>query len=286
MFKKSIYNIVCIITLLVALGFFFFQYLFKGNSFSDISIYYLLSVLPVVLIVYLIKCFRLYLILYGTGMDFKTHITQFLKTASVNILIPFKMGELFRIYCYGYALRNMINGLMYILMDRFMDTLALATLIVLMNMFAGFSFSFLFYCLVLFLVAVIVMYFIFPPIYAYWNTYFIETRASVFKLRALDILERSNTVYTRLRDTVHSKGLVLYVISLIAWIAEGFGYYLVNSLFAKRVSVLDLLNYLDSALGLTSSDFNRLFVFISVIVSMTVYAFLAFGKRIKRRSIK
>ena len=47
---------------------------------------------------------RLYLAFVNTGLRFRTHALQFFKTLLVSLVLPFKLGDVFRIYCYGAAM--------------------------------------------------------------------------------------------------------------------------------------------------------------------------------------
>ena len=75
--------------------------------------------------VHSIKIFRLYFALYGKGVSSGQHLRQYCKTITVNMIIPLKMGDIFRAYCYGYKMQNYFGGAALIVFDRFTDTLAL-----------------------------------------------------------------------------------------------------------------------------------------------------------------
>lgn len=285
MFRKSTYCIVNVMVLSIALGIFVYEFFSIRQIRSDLSQMYMLYVLFTVLMVYSVKCIRLYLVIYGYGsvLSRKNHLRQFVKTVPVNILLPLKTGDIFRCYCYGYALGSFMNSLIFILLDRFSDTLALITLIILVNVVTGNSFSMVFYLLLIFVVSVIVVYFIFPPVYDYWNRFFIEREASASRLRLLGSLEKMNDVYAKLKDIVQSRGAALYFLSLTAWIMEGTGFYFISSAYRREITALDLEYYLESALGLSSSDFQRTFVFVSAVVSLSVYVLLVLSRWMKRR---
>lgn len=283
MFRKKIYNTINIAVLAITLGFFVWQFFFSDKiSFSYSPLYYL-SIMITVVIVCTLKFFRLYLIIYGLHISHRNHMIQFIKTVSVNTVIPLKAGELFRIYCYGCASDSLLSGIVCITLDRFADTLALLTIIIVVSLVSGISFSVLFYLLLTFIFLVIIVYFVFPPAFSYWNQYFIEGTASPIRLRILSVLEKSNSIYAELKKIVSSRGIILYLLSLAAWFAEAVGYYYINKIFSEKVSSTDIFYYLESAIGLNSSEFQKNFVFISVILSVSVYCVLGIIKRLRHK---
>ena len=63
-----------------------------------------------VLFVHMIKAARLYLALYGTDVSRKNFLETYCLTTPFSILIPFKLGELLRMYSYGNLIGDHLKG--------------------------------------------------------------------------------------------------------------------------------------------------------------------------------
>lgn len=280
--NKRIYLLINVFMFLAA-GFFLFQRCIIEATDVAYSIKSIAAVCVISGAVYFIKFIRLFIIWYGNKLTKLSNLTQFAKTSAVNLLIPLKLGDVFRIYCYGYTVKNLLNGLCYILLDRFMDTLALVTLILYFDIFTDVNYTFLFCFLILFLSCVIVLYFTFPGLYKYWNSYLIKSDAGRFKYKVLKLINSMNDIYAGIQEIIHGKGIILYIISIAAWMIEAAGFYIVNIFEMHDSSPVDLVSYLEAALGFGSTDYQKLFVLVGVAITLLAYiAALCTGKIIRR----
>ena len=118
--------------------------------------------------VHTIKALRLYITLLGTNIDRVEYIKTYCKVTPISILFPFKLGEIFRIYSYGYLINNYLKSTVIILLDRFMDTIALLSIIIFIFVFKGGQLSFLVYLLIFFSIFLLFFYNIFINMYIFW----------------------------------------------------------------------------------------------------------------------
>ena len=85
--------------------------------------------LPVILILFLLvhvaKAMRLYLIVIDEKIPFRRFLFLYSATTLVNLLIPYKLGEFFRIFVFIKATGDKKIGFLSVLLDRFFDTVAL-----------------------------------------------------------------------------------------------------------------------------------------------------------------
>ena len=84
-----------------------------------------------VVLVHGIKAFRLYLELLDRKLPVGLFLRQYCKITPVSMILPLKAGDLFRCYCYGYYIDDWMYGIAVILLDRFVDTAALITVLIL-----------------------------------------------------------------------------------------------------------------------------------------------------------
>lgn len=268
--KKLIYNLINILVLLAATLIFALSYT-TINIFDGLSFSHVLIVTLAVILVHFLKAVRLFLALYEPGLSGYHYCKTYCKVTPISILFPFKLGELFRMYCYGYMLDNTLKGIVTVVLDRFMDTAALLTMIfVVWGIYGGTSIP-LAYLLIGFLVIALTLFLVFPGVYKYWKKYILRANGTPRKVAALKVLDNINIVYNELVSVSKGRGILLYIISLLAWSVEIGCVALLsriedNSNLTKRIA-----DYLTSALSTNQSMQLKLFVFISVILMIAIY---------------
>ena len=265
------YNWINGIVILAALGIFICIYRNTGSVFQGRDIRHVLVLLAAALMVHLIKAGRLYLALYGTGMGASEYIKIYCKVTPVSMVLPFKLGEFFRMYGYGKQLDDILKGIIIILLDRFMDTLALTAMIFLVWMFNGGNITFFTYLLLLFLVGILLAYFAFPGVYGFWKKYILKARATERRLALLRILDSLDLVYREITDVSKGRGLILCFISFLAWAAEIGSLAILNGISGEGELSQIISAYLLSAVGAGTSTELKQFVFLSVILMITMY---------------
>lgn len=245
---------------------------FRAKDFLSI-----LVLIVAVLLVHVIKAGRLFLILFGLNVDSVLYMKTYCKVTSVSVVIPFKLGEFFRMYCYGKQLGNIFRGVVIILLDRFMDTIALMTAILLVLGFNGGQITVFIYILLIFLAFILMVYFVFPDIYKFWKTYLLESKASENKLKMLKLFSNVDLIYREIKNITNGKGMILYSMSLIAWGIEIGNIALLNNISGGGKLDQIISNYLISAMSGDQSTELKLFVFTSVISLMFFYLIIKVG---------
>lgn len=268
---KLRYNFINIAVILVSTALFIMGYKNIGEILKESGIARLLIILSTVVIVHIIKAGRLYLVLYGSDITFKEYSKAYCKVTPVSMIIPYKLGEFFRMYCFGKTLGNMIRGIVIIILDRFMDTIALVTMILVMRIFYGGYITSLAYILMIFLVVVLILYFAFPGVYKFWKRYMLRAKATERKLSILKMLNTLNHMYEEIQGVSKGRGIILYFMSLIAWGVEIGSIVLQVGIFSNTDVSSDVAVYLSSAMGVNSSNELKLFVFVSVIAMLIIY---------------
>ena len=77
------------------------------------------------LVIHFIKLMRMYLVLLDQKIEFKKFIFGYLRTTAVNLIIPFKLGEIYRVAVFSKLSGKVRIGLTSVIADRFFDTFAL-----------------------------------------------------------------------------------------------------------------------------------------------------------------
>lgn len=224
------------------------------------------------LCVHLVKMMRLYLIVMDSGISFDRFVPAYLRTTLVNLLIPYKLGEVYRIAVFTRISQGFTTGFFSVLTDRFFDTLALVMILLPYQFLIAGSVPVPTLLLTAFLVVVLIAYRVFPPSYAFLNRYIITSRESKRSMVALAALERVNSWYGYVSTLVAGRYGILFLFSLAAWIIEmavlaGF-----TKLFGGSFSVSDFGVYIESIVSGSDYDTKRLYTLCSaaLIAALTV----------------
>ena len=224
-----------------------------------------------------LKLVRLYLAFVNTGLRFRTHALQFFKTLLVSLVLPFKLGDVFRIYCYGAHIGNFLRSFMAVLLDRFVDTLALVCILLALVAFHSAALPWLLYVLGAFLLVVMLCYAAFPSLYAYWSEYLLRSRATSQRLRYLRALQQTKAFYTESQSVVQGRLLLLFLLSMLAWAVELF---CIARFFGE-----DVATYLLAAAGLAGDRVQQQFVLFGILLVLAVML-LGYVLRWGRRKMK
>ena len=128
--KQKTYKLVNILVLLLTVLLLSRALLHQDFSFVLHNPLVCLIMIVTVILVHGIKVFRLYLELLDRKLPFGLFLRQYCKITPVSMILPLKAGDLFRCYCYGYYIGDRMYGIAVILLDRFVDTAALMTVLV------------------------------------------------------------------------------------------------------------------------------------------------------------
>lgn len=216
------------------------------------------------LFVHWIKCTRIYLLTIDTRLKYMANIKQYTKTTLVNITLPFKIGELFRIYSYGYAIGDYVTGTAIVLIDRFIDMAALLTYMTLFLLLGFGSMLTIYVALMVCFAVMAVVYLWFPSLYAFWNDYLLSKRQSRRSLSMLTLLAQINRARSYIQTLLIGKTFILYLASLAAWGAELLGVRLLLTDAGEANAGFGA--YLTSALNGSPNPHQPVCVFISILI--------------------
>ncbi len=223
-------------------------------------------ILILFLAVHLIKMMRLYLIVLDTKIGFDGFVPAYLRTTLVNLVIPYKFGEIYRIGVFYRISGGFRTGFFSVLIDRFFDTLALIMILLPYQLFISGQVTVPTVFLTVFVVVVLITYIVFPPSYAFLNRYIITSKTSKRSMMALSALETLNEWYGYVRALVTGRYGLLILMSLAAWILEMTvlgGFY---ALLGHSFTVADFGAYIESIVSGKNYDIKTLYMIASAIV--------------------
>ncbi len=217
--KKNIVNyIINVAGILIAL---FFAVSISVQNFHELNNIRMPALIIVgfvlFLITHFIKLIRLYIIMMGMNIRFEHFLPFYIKTTFVNIMIPYKLGELFRFYCLSQETGDYKTAGLGIITERFFDTIVLFAIILPIQIFTSSHVSA--FSLVLFglLVVAFIVYTTFPALYAYFNHFWVFNRLTKRSNRFLKALEALNDLYRTEKKLVHKRAVTIIFLSVLSW---------------------------------------------------------------------
>lgn len=269
---KCRYISINILAILITIVLFIKDYKDVTVIFQGRGLAHILIIVVTVFVVHFIKAGRLYFALYGSNISIGTYLKIYCKVTPVSVVIPFKLGEFFRMYCYGKVLGDALKGIVIVVLDRFMDTLALVSIVFIVWFFNGGNVAAVVYILLLFLVFALFVFYALPGVYTFWKHYILKSRATDGKLLALSMLEAVNRIYEEIKGVSTGRGIILYFMSLLAWIVEiGSVALQIDLLKVKNLNQV-IADYLTSAIGSTPTVELKQFVFVSIVMLIVIYS--------------
>ena len=250
--RKRIYYLVNIIFLLgsfVSLGNIFISKLFDIHKLlkPNIILFVVVFIICFVLI-HSIKMLRFYLILIDEDLKINRFIKIYIKTMFVNILLPFKSGELFRFYCYSSETNNYKVGIISVLVERFFDTLGLMLLLIPIEFHTIHRLSESTVILFAFIAIMLSMYITFQGFYDYINRFLIFNTSSRKSIGWLKLLEHLYEWYIYIEKLISKRVAFILGLSFVAWIAELVMFYMLSALLHSDFTLEVFSEYLNAAL--------------------------------------
>lgn len=275
--KKEVYNIVNTIFLIsafISLSSIFVSEFDDFQSFlSSINILFVIVFILFFVFIHLVKLIRFYLILIDANMKIGRFIKTYIKTTFVNILLPFKSGELFRVFCYTNETADLKVGILSILVERFFDTLGLIVLLIPIEFYRIHKLSLSTIILFGFTVSLLYVYLTFQGFYDYINRFLIFNVSGSKSISGLKILERLYEWYQYIRKLIQRRAIFIFGLSLLVWVMELVMFYLLSVLLNRSFTLEAFSGYLNAALTGGSSPLLTMYqvgasVLFAIIVTL------------------
>ena len=172
------------------------------------------------LAVHLFKMARLYLVLMEHKISFGRFILLYIRTTFINLIIPFKLGEVYRVEEIARETKVWQVGLLSVLVDRYFDMTALLLLLVPFDLYFNRSLSSITTVLLILIAVVALLYTTIPPSYAYMNRYLIMKKSSARSMAALRSLDVIKKWYDFTKNLITGRSYLIVLASLLGWVSE------------------------------------------------------------------
>ena len=283
--KSCMYKLINILVIAISMLVFTFEYYDSGQLFKNINLCSIIVFLILVVVVHILKSVRLYLALYYSELKWSDFIKVYCKVTPVSVVLPFKIGDVFRMYCYGQLVGNLLRGVVITMLDRFMDTAALVTVIILTWFLAGGKMDLLVYLFVIFLIITCVIYFVYPGIVRIWRKSLLKSNATERRIAILGVLKKFDEIYKEIDGVTKGRGIILYILSILAWGIEIGSLYIISTINNTKQIDNDVFEYLRAALrGNKSLELKR-FIIVTILLLMGVYIIIKILYTVNKKDI-
>lgn len=185
--------------------------------------WYLIPILAVLFaLVHLAKMARLYLVLMEHKINLRRFVLLYCKTTFVNLIIPFKIGELYRIYKIKKETKLWQVGILSVVIDRFFDIFALFLILLPVDLFFKKQISTVTGFFFVLLALLTIIYMVVQPTYVYLNKYIIMHKESNRSMLVLKGLEYVKEWYDFSTNLIRGRFALITLSSLFGWIFEVF----------------------------------------------------------------
>ncbi len=225
-------------------------------------IWVVFAFLCVFFLVHMAKMSRMYLVLLEQKIPFRRLLWTYLKTTFVNLAIPFKVGECYRIYCYAKDTKVFQIGLFSVGVDRFFDTVGLLVLLIPFELFFTREVTRATGLLLVFLLFLIFIYRIFSPTYLYLNRYFILHKSSAPSMKALQWLDKGKDWFDYVKELISGRYSLILIASMAGWGMEILALFLLSFLIGKPFGMKEFSNYIGAIFLLEYSILLKIYTFV------------------------
>ncbi|MBQ8527275.1 MAG: flippase-like domain-containing protein [Lachnospiraceae bacterium] len=218
--------------------------------------------------VHLFKMARLYLVLMEHKISFGRFILLYFRTTFINLIIPFKLGEVYRVEEIARETRVWQVGLLSVLVDRYFDTVALFMLLLPFDLFFRGQLSVITVVFLAIIVIVALLYLAVPSSYTYLNRYLIMKKSSSRSLAALKSLDVVKKWYDFAKDLISGRYALIVAASLMGWISEVVALKALASFKGLQFGFGDFASYIEAIFMNGNSQI------LTIYTGTTAFAFL------------
>lgn len=239
------------------------------------------SIIVIFLLIHILRMFRLYILLIEEKIPIKEFVKLYMKTTFVNTVIPFKLGEFYKMICYGEKLKSFSAGISLVWIDRFFDSVILMILMIVASSFK--IISPIYVILSLFIVFSILIYLTFENTYKYFNLLVLEKGRSKRSKIYLEIIDETKKIYKKAKNMIKYRSVPVIFLSALIWGFEYLiAYLIINQLFNMEFSLSIFTDYINDVFMIFNTKYVNISEFnigIMLIIFVIIYIFIKLRER-------
>ena len=217
-------------------------------------------------VVHAAKMIRLYLVLMERRIVFRRFVLLYLKTTFVNLIVPFKLGEVFRIYCISRETDKFQIGILSVLIDRFFDTAALLLFLLPVQIFVTGHISGVAVVLLAAVLFLLLLYLEFQPVYMYLNRYIILNKKSNRSMMVLKGLEFAWNWYEDARELITGRSPLIFFFSCAGWLLELGVLKIFSRVIGENFGIIGFTDYIETIFLAGSSWLLEMYTAVGAVI--------------------
>lgn len=228
MISKLLYYLLNILIFMLAV-YYFGRYAVNMEIINNIHLnHYYLILIILILSIFIIKYIRLISILMYSESTNERIIKTYLKTVFLLICLPFKLGEIYRVYAFSKEMKSFSKGLFTVIIDRFFDLSGLLVvyfIFYVINNGIILNDNIILLLLIIFII-IFLFYVSFEKTSSAYRKYIITNIHTNKVITILKYIHKLNNRYNYINNIIRDRGIFLFTLSIIAWFLEYFAIYL------------------------------------------------------------
>lgn len=217
--KNNSKKIYCTINSIVLISIIAYLISYKKTIFVLNFKYMIIAIIPFILI-HFFRIIRQYIILMEEKIKMRQLIKSYLLSSITNSILPFRIGELYKIYLYGYEIKNYKKSTVAVIIDKFFDCVVLLIAFIIIEMVTKEQLSTITIILFIFVVLIAIIYIAFESTYAFLNKYLIINKNSEFAIKCLKFLEETKEIYALIKNMISKREILIIIFTLLSWVCE------------------------------------------------------------------
>ncbi len=275
--KKTIYLFINLIMFSIIIYYLFFA----NNNIFDVNIKYMLFAIIPFLCIHLLRIVRQYIILMENKIKISRLTRAYLKSSLTNTVVPFKIGELFKIYLYGYEMNNYKKSFIGVLVDKFFDALLLLIILITAEIYYAQPLSIITILLLIFTGLVIIFYISFENTYNFLNKYLILNKNSELCIKCLKILDEAKNIFFDVKDMIKDRVILILSLTMLSWIFEIWFVSIISRAINVNSGFIDFINYMNNSFIGIPNELSIYYILVTIILFIAFYVLFGISKLFK-----
>jgi uncharacterized membrane protein YbhN (UPF0104 family) len=186
------------------------------------AFFYLLS--------HLLRSFRIAIMLNRQDISLTELIEKQYLTNGINIIIPFRIGEIYRMYAFNEVIDNYQTSVITVITERALDFLILFIGLITTIFIVRPELESLNIPLVIafvFILSALFIYYVLPENIKAFNLFVAKRYSTKSAVRVLSVTGKLNEIITEMKNTLSQKVMTLVVLTVMIWSCEMLGFFFV-----------------------------------------------------------
>ena len=216
----------------------------KKFHFIEISIAVILYLLS-----HTVRVLRLVILNPVTKFNIRDLWREQYKANGVNLLVPFKLGESYRLIYFKKFFGSYSNSFAVLVTERFLDLFTIFVLLSLASYFSGIdipAIKYLFYISIALLSVICIILYIFDELLIILHKIFLHKQTTKLTITAVEISGSLIRAIKRIKSILHNKYISCFFVSVMIWALEIAAFFIFLDLLGYQ---LDLLIFLALAVS-------------------------------------